>query len=181
MEAERTALLGGVEMMKFVITVNGARKEVEVSPEGGNLLSVKVNGKAYSVKVDSSTQGGARSEMTGSAPAAAFPIGANGAAGVDPLPPAASAQALVTLSEEPLVKQKSIRVVKSPLPGVVSSVEVRPGQRVEKGTLLMYIESMKMLNDIVSPSNGRVAEIMKSSGETVNIGDPLLKLEEDGE
>ncbi|MEN3034809.1 MAG: biotin/lipoyl-containing protein [Candidatus Methanosuratincola sp.] len=181
MEAERTALLVGVEMMKFVITVNGTRKEVEVSPEGEDLLSVKVDGKAYSVIVDSSTQGKARSEMTGSAPADAFSIGASGTAGVDPAPPAASAQTPVPTSEQLPVKQKSVRVVKSPLPGVVSSVEVRPGQRVEKGATLMYIESMKMLNDIVSPSNGRVLEIIKASGETVNIGDPLLKLDEDGE
>lgn len=45
MEAERTALLGGVEMMKFVITVNGARKEVEVSPEGGICLASRLTGR----------------------------------------------------------------------------------------------------------------------------------------
>ncbi len=169
-------------MMKFVITVNGVRKEVEVSPERGNLLSVKVDGKAYSVAVDAGAQTDEGSAIAGSSYENSVTLDDAGSA---PSPSLAkigtSNQGAVALVGQEGGKPKSVRVVKSPLPGVVSSVEVRPGQRVEKGALLMYLESMKMLNDIVSPARGRVLEISKNSGDAVNIGDPLLTLEEDGE
>jgi biotin carboxyl carrier protein len=66
--------------------------------------------------------------------------------------------------------------INSPLPGVISSVLVKEGDVVKKGDVILYIESMKMLNEIVAPKNGIIKEILKKEGDFVNIGDLLVKM-----
>ncbi len=78
-------------------------------------------------------------------------------------------------------KEEASLEVRSPLPGVVSLVEVKEGGRVRRGDVLLYIESMKMLNEIVTPKDGTVNKVMKAPGDTVNVGDILVELKLAGE
>ena len=64
--------------------------------------------------------------------------------------------------------------VKSPLPGTVLDVFVRPGDAVKVGQRLLLLEAMKMENEIAAPSDGTVKQIAKEKGATVVTGDVLL-------
>lgn len=63
----------------------------------------------------------------------------------------------------------------APLPGIITSIDVEPGRRVERGDALLTIEAMKMRNSIRAPRNATVSEIVVSVGEQVGHGDVLLR------
>lgn len=65
----------------------------------------------------------------------------------------------------------------APMPGTVVSVAVSKGDRVEKGALLLTIESMKMLTDITAGRDGTVAELFVGEGEVFDKGAKLVLLE----
>jgi pyruvate/oxaloacetate carboxyltransferase len=60
------------------------------------------------------------------------------------------------------------------MPGMILSIEVKVGDKIEKGTLLAVIESMKMKRLFNSPYSGVVKEIMVSKGETIDTKDILM-------
>jgi acetyl/propionyl-CoA carboxylase alpha subunit len=64
-------------------------------------------------------------------------------------------------------------------PGIVVSVLVEPGQRVEVGQVLLVVESMKMENHICAPRTGMLVEVRVSEGETVSAGTLLAVVDED--
>ena len=65
--------------------------------------------------------------------------------------------------------------ITAPLPGVVKSVSVRPGQQVSVGDELLVIEAMKMDNIIRASWEGTVETIYASEGHQVAYGEPLLE------
>ncbi len=69
-------------------------------------------------------------------------------------------------------------VVKASMPGFVSKVLVKVGDRVEKGAPVAIIEAMKMENEIRAESTGVVKEIRVQDRQTVNGGDVLMVIGE---
>jgi biotin carboxyl carrier protein len=65
----------------------------------------------------------------------------------------------------------------APMPGVLLSVNVVPGQAVEAGDVLCVLEAMKMKNPIRATQPGIVAEIGVTAGQTVAFGALLVRLE----
>jgi acetyl-CoA carboxylase biotin carboxyl carrier protein len=61
--------------------------------------------------------------------------------------------------------------------GTVWKVEVKPGQEVSEGEVLVILESMKMEMPVESPQQGRVKEIRCQPSQSVNEGDVLVVLE----
>ena len=64
------------------------------------------------------------------------------------------------------------------MPGVVLSIGVRPGDRVQTAQQLLVLEAMKMKNPISSIGDGVVSEILVQEGQSVAYDDVLLKFEE---
>ena len=67
-------------------------------------------------------------------------------------------------------------VVQAPMPGVVISVAVRPGDVVVEGQPILVIESMKLETTLIAPRAGRVAEIGFGPGETFGLKAVLARL-----
>ncbi|HEX8624587.1 MAG TPA: biotin carboxylase N-terminal domain-containing protein [Allosphingosinicella sp.] len=65
----------------------------------------------------------------------------------------------------------------SPMPGRVTSVEVRQGDRVAKGQKLLTLEAMKMEHSMVAPFEGVVAELEAVEGGQVSEGTLLVRVE----
>ncbi len=64
--------------------------------------------------------------------------------------------------------------LKAPMPGMVVAVPVEENQAVEKGQVLLILESMKMQNELRSPKAGKVNRIRVKPGESVEQRQILL-------
>jgi len=64
--------------------------------------------------------------------------------------------------------------LKAPMPGLVVGIPVEEGQAVEKGQVLLILESMKMQNELKSPRTGQVGRIRVKPGQTVEQRQILL-------
>ncbi len=68
-------------------------------------------------------------------------------------------------------------IVEAPITGTVISVEVNVGDKVEEGDVILYIESMKMENPILTPAAGTITEIKVSPQQVVETGNVLAIIE----
>ena len=67
-------------------------------------------------------------------------------------------------------------VVTSPLPGIVVSVNVKPGDTVRSGHVLLLLEAMKMENEVVAPRAGTIVSVAVTQGAAVQTGDALVTI-----
>jgi pyruvate carboxylase subunit B len=67
--------------------------------------------------------------------------------------------------------------VTSPVGGMVLRLNVKVGDRVEKGQVLMVMEAMKMQVPVTSPYDGEVKEIFAYESELVEAGDLLVVIQ----
>lgn len=67
-------------------------------------------------------------------------------------------------------------VIKSPMPGLISKINVNPGDIVKKGDGLLKIEAMKMENEIKSPYNGIIESVKVRPGLVVEKNAILIVL-----
>lgn len=65
----------------------------------------------------------------------------------------------------------------APIPGLVLSIAVRPGDEVEEGSLLLTLEAMKMEHEVLASRAGRVGRLLVREGERVDAGKRLVELE----
>lgn len=72
---------------------------------------------------------------------------------------------------------EGVWVLKSPLSGIVNAVKVATGDRVEPGTVLLVIESMKMNNELSAARGGTVTAVNVTPGQRVDRGTPLVQVE----
>lgn len=123
---------------------------------------VTLNGKTYEVEVE---KGKAilldEYEALAPAPAQAAAPAAPAAAA-----PAAAPAAPVNLAAG--------ETVAAPMPGNILRIDVKQGDTVKEGQILVILEAMKMENEIVAPKAGTVAQIVTSKGAVVDTGSPLV-------
>ncbi|MBA4397327.1 MAG: acetyl-CoA carboxylase biotin carboxyl carrier protein subunit [Syntrophus sp. (in: bacteria)] len=63
--------------------------------------------------------------------------------------------------------------ITAPMPGKILSIDVKVGQKVESGDLILCLEAMKMESDIFCARAGTVKEIREEVGASVNAGDVI--------
>ena len=66
--------------------------------------------------------------------------------------------------------------VKAPMPGNIMKVNVKVGDAVKKGDVLVVLEAMKMENDVCAPADGVVASVEVNQGATVETDAVLVTL-----
>ena len=79
--------------------------------------------------------------------------------------------------EEVLLENLGGKEVKSPIAGVVSSIDVKEGEEVRPGKKVATLMAMKMENEIVSESYGKVKKIKVKTNQPVNVGNVLIVLD----
>lgn len=125
-------------------------------------LRITVEGKVYEVEVEVL---GSKASAPAAAPAAApAPVAA---APVAPAAPAPVAAAPVAAGAGDVV---------CPLAATVVAVNVKEGQAVKAGDLLVTLEAMKMSTPINSDKSGTVSKIYVSAGQSVQEGQPLVAI-----
>jgi len=127
---------------------------------------VTINDKVYEVEVEKG-RANIASVHTVSAPVAAAPVQAAPvqAAPVAAAPPSAGAAV------------SGDKAIKSPMPGTILDIKVKPGQSVKKGEILLILEAMKMENEIVAPMNGVIEQIYVAKGASVATNDMLIAIQ----
>nr|BFE81043.1 hypothetical protein GCM10020093_036440 [Planobispora longispora] len=67
----------------------------------------------------------------------------------------------------------------APMPGTVLRVEVKSGEPVAAGQVVVVLEAMKMEHRIIAPAGGTVAELNATPGRQVEAGAVLAVIEEE--
>jgi len=67
--------------------------------------------------------------------------------------------------------------LKAPMPGLVVAIPVNEGDKVEKGQVILILESMKMQNELKSPKAGTVGRIRVKQGEKVEQRQALMSVQ----
>jgi propionyl-CoA carboxylase alpha chain len=79
------------------------------------------------------------------------------------------------------VKKTGLDVVRSPMPGLVLTVRVKPGDKVVAGQSVATVEAMKMENEFRAADAGTVEAVHVSAGTSVAKGDAIVTLKLGGE
>jgi 3-methylcrotonyl-CoA carboxylase alpha subunit len=66
--------------------------------------------------------------------------------------------------------------IEAPMPGKVTAVEVKQGEKVAKGQRLLTLEAMKMEHGLTAPFDGTVTELSATAGAQVSEGQLLVKV-----
>ena len=126
--------------------------------------NITINGVTYAVEVE---------EVGGVASA---PVAAPVAPAAAPAAPkAAPAPAAAPAAPKAAGKAGSV-TIKAPMPGNIIKVNVKPGDAVKKGDVLVVLEAMKMENDVCAPEDGTVASVEVTKGATVETDAVLVTL-----
>ncbi|KAG7272444.1 hypothetical protein CRUP_031371 [Coryphaenoides rupestris] len=75
------------------------------------------------------------------------------------------------------VPEDTSSILRSPMPGTVVAMSVKPGDTVAEGQEICVIEAMKMQNSMTAAKTGKVKSVHCQAGETVGEGDLLVELE----
>jgi biotin carboxyl carrier protein len=142
--------------MKYKITVKDQVYEVEIENINARPVVAIVDGERFEVTPDS----GESKEIQPKAEKKSFNL--NQPAAIAPAPN----QAL------------SGNTQTAPLPGTVTQVFVKAGEKVEAGQVILVIEAMKMKNNIRSVYSGTISEVLVNAGQSVAHKQALIKFAE---
>jgi pyruvate carboxylase len=67
------------------------------------------------------------------------------------------------------------REVGAPMPGLIVTVAVRPGDTVSRGQKLLSLEAMKMETTVYAERDGRIAEVLVAPGTPVEAGELVAR------
>ncbi|XP_008320692.1 propionyl-CoA carboxylase alpha chain, mitochondrial [Cynoglossus semilaevis] len=87
-----------------------------------------------------------------------------------------STAALNSLMPEKVPEDTS-SILRSPMPGTMVAVSVKPGDTVAEGQEICVIEAMKMQNSLTAVKQAKVKTVHCKPGDTVGEGDLLVELE----
>ena len=151
-------------MNKYQYKVQGVDYEVEIEEVEGNIAKVNVNGIPFEVELQQPINAAkhptiVKPKVEAPKPAAATaPVAAA---------PAAAAPAAAAGAGNP---------VKAPLPGTVTTINVKVGDTVAVGDVVLVLEAMKMQNNIEAEYAGTVTSIVVNPGDSVMEGAVLLTI-----
>jgi len=151
-------------MNKYQYKVQGVDYEVEIAEVEGNIAKVNVNGIPFEVELQQPINAAkhpniAKVKVEAPKPAAAAPVAAAA--------PAAAKPAVAAGNGNP---------VKAPLPGTINQINVKVGDTVAVGDVVIVLEAMKMQNNIESEYAGTVTSVVVSQGESVMEGAVMLTI-----
>lgn len=66
----------------------------------------------------------------------------------------------------------------SHIPGTIMQIDVKEGQTVNEGDLLLVLQAMKMNNKLHAPFSGKIKKIYVKAGDKIPKGVPMIELED---
>ena len=144
-----------------VVTINGKNYRIDtVARPGARIISGKFDGKPFSVKIKTAPEGYTlRLRGVTARAIVATPRGAD-------------------LYKKIPEKQKAdtSKLIVSPMPGLIISIDVKAGQEVKTGEGVAVVEAMKMQNIIRAERDGVIAKVNVTAGASVAADEVMIEL-----
>lgn len=145
-------------MKHMTMKIKDKEYEIEILGLEDNLARVRVNGQVYEVEVDKQLR-------TTKTPTLVRP----------PVVPSTETTPSTARTASPSAP-KGTGTLKSPLPGKVLDVFVKPGDHVRIGQTIVCLEAMKMENNINADHEGVIMQVNVQKGDTVLEGHTLVEI-----
>jgi biotin carboxyl carrier protein len=137
-------------MKKFKFTINGNKYDVEITDIEENVAKLEVNGTQYEVELHEEV----KKTKT----------------------PTIVRSAVQNKKEIEKNESKAGSKIKAPLPGTILKVNVKVGDEVKKGDVLMVMEAMKMENNVLAETGGTIKALEVKEGDSCLQGDTLVEI-----
>jgi len=165
--------------MKYIASIDGQKHEIVIEDEhqivvdgetynvdfrsvgGQSVFSLILNGRSFEALVQPSPEG-----MQVLLQGHLFPVQVED-----------ERQRRLRESSTSNVAETGIVYLKSPMPGLIVSIQVEVEQVVEQGQNLVILESMKMQNELKAPRAGTIEQVRVKSGDRVEQNQILLTLD----
>ena len=137
-------------MKKYKFTIKGTEYDVEVKNYENNIMDIDVNGTEYQVEVH-------KEQKVTKTPT-------------------------IIRTDKPKIEAPAEKIVVethdtiAPLPGNILKIEVKEGDTVKKGDVLLVMEAMKMENNVMSEIDGTIHSLKVKVGDIVLQGDVLIEV-----
>ena len=153
--------------MKYKVKVDNKLYEVELNDLHNQPIIALVNGEPVEVWLESEM--GVKPYFA--QPDLAYQMGKT------PATPD-SAQVSPTSLPSPQKVESDANQILAPIPGVILSVLVHPGDEVSRGQAICVLEAMKMKNTIRTPRAGTIGKVNVLPGQSVQHRDVLVEFSE---
>ena len=140
------------------MNINGNEYEVNIINVDDNIAEVEVNGEKFNVELEKKVQVSKTPKLVRSV-----------------VSPSTDIDKSTSKTSKPN-EAKVVGFIKSPLPGIILSIDVNVGDEVKVGQRLMVLEAMKMENNINADKSGKVVSIKVKTGDSVMEGDLLIEI-----
>ena len=159
-------------MKKYQYKVQGVDYEVEITEVEGKIARVNVNGIPFEIEMQKPINAAkhpalAATKRSTAVAAAETPVAAASVAAATAAPQSAA---------QPAVPAGAGNAVKAPLPGTITTINVKVGDTVAVGDTVIVLEAMKMQNNIESEYAGTVTAITVNAGDSVMEGAVLMTI-----
>ena len=161
-------------MKTYQYKVQGVDYEVEIVEVEGKIARVNVNGIPFEIEMQKPINAAKHPVLAATkrtTPLAAAPV--------TPIAPAAAVQSVAVQSQptQPAAAAAGAGTpVKAPLPGTINAINVKVGDTVAVGDVVIVLEAMKMQNNIEAENAGTVTSILVKQGDSVMEGAVMLTI-----
>ncbi len=158
-------------MKTYKYKVQGVDYEVEITDVEGKIARVNVNGIPFEIEMQKPINAAKHPALAATKKSASVAPAATPAAAAAPAAPVAApaqpAQPAAAGAGTP---------VKAPLPGTINAINVKVGDKVNVGDVVVVLEAMKMQNNIEAENAGTVTAILVNPGDSVMEGAVMLTI-----
>ena len=156
-------------MKTYKYIVQGVDYEVEIAEVEGKIARVNVNGIPFEIEMQKPINAAKHPAL------AATKRTATAAPAEAPAAPAAAPVAAAKPAAQPAAAGAG-NALKAPLPGTINAINVKVGDKVNVGDVVVVLEAMKMQNNIEAEYAGTVTSILVNQGDTVMEGAVMLTI-----
>ena len=158
-------------MKTYQYKVQGVDYEVEIVEVEGKIARVNVNGIPFEIEMQKPINAAKHPVLASTkrtAPVTSAPV--------TPIAPAAAVQSAAVQSQPTLPAAGAGTPIKAPLPGTINAINVKVGDTVAVGDVVIVLEAMKMQNNIEAENAGTVTSILVKQGDSVMEGAVMLTI-----
>ncbi len=167
-------------MSKYVITINGSKKQVNIINEKEALIDGKVvdygleslNCSTYLLRINNIFYEISSKKINDEK----YSLLVRGKK-INTIARTELQERATKLVEDAKASSNHHLDIKAPMPGMVLKINKNAGDEIDSGDSILILEAMKMENDLKAPESGKIKEIYVSEGSAVEKGDKLFLIE----